>query len=112
MTPELAAHRARLRIGFPFWLRPWLAGVAAITLGRTIYVDRSYASRPQDELDRLIRHELAHVRQAATLGLLRFLWRYAKEYVTLRLARVPAAEAYRRISFEVEAYAAEEHREP
>jgi len=109
MTPDLAAHGARLRIGFPFWLRPWLAGgVVAITLGRTIYVAQALDG---EELQRLLRHELAHVRQIIRLGLFRFYARYVKEYVTLRLRRVPAAEAYRRISFEVEAYAEEERRE-
>lgn len=109
MTTDLAAHGARMRIGFPWWLRPWLArGVIAITLGRTIYVAHVFDG---DELERLLRHELAHVRQILQLGVFRFYARYVKEYVTLRLRRVPAAEAYRRISFEVEAYAEEERRE-
>ncbi|HVR41392.1 MAG TPA: DUF4157 domain-containing protein [Thermoanaerobaculia bacterium] len=109
MAAILGDSRARVRIGYPIWLRPFLArNVAAITLGRTIFIAKSFASRPQDELDRLLRHELAHVRQVERLGLLRFLWRYAGEYVRLRLARVPPGEAYRRISFEVEARAAEE----
>lgn len=94
----------RLRIGYPWWLRPLLMrGVVAITLGRSIYVRSDV-----EVTERLLRHELAHVRQAARLGLPRFLWRYGREYVALRLRGASSAEAYARISFEVEACAAED----
>lgn len=101
---QLAASRARL-LPIPRWLRPFLSrGVIAITLGRRIYVAATVA---EDELEALVRHELVHVRQIARLGLIRFYWRYVNEYITLRRSGLPAAEAYRRISFEVEAFAAE-----
>jgi hypothetical protein len=95
---------ANVRYGFPFWMRPFLfRGVIALTLGRTIYV-----ARDAIDIDRLIRHELAHVKQVGRLGLLRFLFRYGREYVSNRRRGFKAAEAYRRISFEEEAFAAEE----
>src|SRR5256885_7061012 len=92
---------AKLRYGFPFWMRPFLyRGVIALTLGRTIYVATDAV-----DIDRLIRHELAHVKQVARLGLLRFLFRYVGEYVGNRRRGLQASEAYRRISFEEEAFA-------
>lgn len=100
--------RARVRIGYPWWLRPWLRpDVAAITFGRTIFVSRQFAERAPAQMERLLRHELAHVRQAIRLGLPRFLWRYLSEFARhyLRVRSVP--EAYQMISFEVEASAAE-----
>ena len=111
-APHVAAAlddaRARVRL-FPWWLKPFLLrGVAGITLGRTIYVSQQCVAYSAAEVERLIRHELVHVRQVNRLGLLRFLARYAGEYIRNRRAGMSAAQAYRQISFEVEAYAAEE----
>jgi hypothetical protein len=95
---------ANVRSGFPFWMRPFLfRGVMALTLGRTIYVGQAAG-----DIDRLIRHELVHVEQVGRLGFLRFLFRYGREYVGNRRRGLKSAEAYRRISFEEEAFAAEE----
>lgn len=81
--------------------------VVAITLGRRIYVLPSYVERSRDEVTRLIRHELAHVRQVARHGLIRFLALYVLEFVRhLRRTRSFDA-AYHSISFEVEARQAE-----
>lgn len=102
----VAAARAQVRIGYPWWLRPWLArDVVAITLGRRIYVRRMLE---RAAFERLLRHELAHVRQVERLGLLRFLWLYLVEFSRnwLRLRHFGAA--YAAISFEIEARAAEE----
>lgn len=112
LAPHIAAAiddaRARVRL-FPWWLRPFLArGVVGITLGRTIYVSERYVASSASKVERLIRHELVHVQQVNRLGLLRFLWRYAAEYVRNLRSGMPSAEAYRQISFEVEAYGAEE----
>ena len=96
----------RIIIGYPWWLRLFLArDVVAITLGRRIYV------RAQLEgvaFERLLRHELAHVRQVERLGVLAFLWRYVGEFARnwVRLRNFGAA--YAAISFEIEARAAEE----
>src|SRR6476469_428874 len=101
---KITSARAKLR-PIPRWLRPFLArGVIAITLGRRIYVAATVA---EDELESLVRHEIVHVAQIGRLGLIRFYWRYIKEDITLRRRGLPPAEAYRRISFEVEAFAAE-----
>ena len=100
--------RARVRVTFPWWLKPFLMrGVVAITLGRRIYVSAEMA---QDKLEELLRHELTHVRQIGELGLIRFYWRYFREYIALRRSGLGSSEAYRRISFEVEAFAAEKRR--
>ena len=80
-----------------------MRGVAAITLGRTIFVREGV-----EITERLVRHELAHVRQVRRLGLPRFLWRYVREYLALRCRGASSSEAYARISFEVKACAAEE----
>ena len=101
------AARARLRVGYPWWLRFFLLrGVAGITLGRSIYVAPHIAG---SQLERLVRHELAHVRQIARLGIVRFYWRYAVEYVRNRRSGMPSGVAYRNISFEKEAFSAEEN---
>jgi len=86
---------------FPWWLRPFLLrGVAGITLGRRIYIEG-------DDVAAVLRHELVHVRQIRRLGLFRFYWSYIREYVANRRRGLPSAEAYRCISLEREAFAAE-----
>jgi len=100
----MRSTEAIVRIGYPWWLRPFLhRRTIAITFGRRIYVADGHAS------DALLRHERVHVRQAAELGVLRFLWRYAAEYVRNRRRGMTHDEAYRAISFEREAFAAEEN---
>jgi hypothetical protein len=89
-------------VGFPWWLRPFLIrGVDAITLGRRIWV------RSAPVAEALLRHELTHVRQMNDLGLLRFVCRYLYEYARNRLSGMSGDAAYRNISFEREAFAAE-----
>ena len=88
----------------PPWLRPFLSKGVTITLGRRVYVAANVA---EGEMEQLVRHELVHVGQIARLGVLRFYWRYVMEYITLRRRGFSSAEAYQRISFEVEAFAAE-----
>ena len=101
---QITAAAAKIR-PIPRWLSPFLSRhVIAITLGRRIYIAATVA---EDELEALVRHELVHVGQIARLGLIRFYWRYINEYITLRRRGLAAAEAYRSISFEVEAFAAE-----
>jgi len=91
----------RVRNGFPWWLRPFLFNdVLAITLGRRVYLSGKLEG---EALRRILAHELVHVRQIERVGLLRFYWRYLREYVANRRQGMPAHEAYRRISFEQEA---------
>jgi hypothetical protein len=93
---------AAITVGFPWWLRPILMrGVVAITIGRRIWV----RSAPVEET--LLRHELTHVRQMSDVGLPRFVGRYLYEYVRNRLSGMSGDAAYRNISFEREAFAAE-----
>lgn len=93
-----------VRIGFPWWLRPFLMrNVVAITLGRRIWV----SERACDDLDIILRHERVHVRQMAEHGLLPFLWKYVRDYLRNRRRGMTHDEAYLAIPFELEAVAAE-----
>jgi hypothetical protein len=104
-----AAPGAVARLGFPFWLRLFVRpGVLAITLGNRIYVARSAIGRGEAELARLLRHEWTHVEQMRRLGLIRFLYRYAREYLHIHRSGLSGWAAYAAISFEVEARAAED----
>jgi hypothetical protein len=73
-------------------------GAAAITIGPVISVRARAAGNAT-----LLRHELVHVEQWRTHGVLGFLWRYLGSYVGWRLRGHPHWAAYRRIPFEVEA---------
>lgn len=109
-VPEIT--RARLRVGFPFWLRLFLGpGVLAITLGRRVYLSPALLGLDEERIRRTLRHELVHVRQAAELGLLRFLLRYLVQYLRLRREGLGHHAAYRAIEFEKEAFAAEREEE-
>ncbi len=82
----------------------WLArGFQGMTLGRFILLrrddDRSGHST-------LVAHELAHVAQYAQLGVFRFWWRYLREYGVSLWHLRSHRQAYRAVSFEVEARAA------
>ena len=98
----MRSREAIVRVGYPWWLRPFLhRHTIAIALGRRIYMAAEHAS------DALLRHELVHVRQAGELGVARFVWRYAAEYLRNRRRGMPHHDAYRAISFEAEAFLAE-----
>jgi hypothetical protein len=105
LEQEIAETGAVVRFGYPWWLRlivfPGFRN-GAVTLGRRIYV-----AAPEPQIPRFLRHELTHVRQIGRLGLPRFLFRYFREYVANRRSGLDSGEAYRRISFEEEAFAAE-----
>lgn len=104
----IMALGGRVRVGYPFWLRPLLRrGIVAITLGRTVYVSRALALGGGDLLERTLRHELAHVRQVVRLGTIRFLIAYVREYRKLRRQGLGPHEAYHAIGFEREARLAE-----
>jgi len=74
-----------------------LTGHRGFTIGNHIFT-----IAPEDK--KLIAHELVHVEQYMNLGVLRFLYRYFKEYRSLRKDEYGKNEAYRNISFEREAY--------
>ena len=101
--------RARVRVGYPWWLRPFLfRDVAAITLSRRIFVSADLEECAEEEIDRLMRHELAHVRQVVRIGFVTFVMRYGLEFVMHFWRERSVFRAYRLISFEIEARAAEE----
>jgi hypothetical protein len=104
----IMALGGRVRVGYPFWLRPLLRrGIVAITLGRTVYVSRALALGGGELLERTLRHELAHVRQVVRLGTVRFLVAYLREYRELRRQGLGPHDAYHAIGFEREARLAE-----
>ncbi len=106
---ELEHYRVRLIPRFPWWLSFVLIGeVSAITLGRRIYLSARVGDRPPEWVERLLRHELEHVRQFAHRGILRFLARYLGEYLAFRFRGLSHLQAYRSISFERDARKAEE----
>ena len=87
------------------WMRLLLPrNVAAITLGRRIWIAREL---PPAEHEALLRHELVHVRQMEQLGVFVFVVRYLGEYLANRVRRMGHDAAYRAISFERKAFAAE-----
>ena len=97
--------RAKVRGGYPWWLRPWMMrDMVGITLGRRIYLD---AKAAPESIERLLLHELAHVRQINRLGLFVFYWRYVSEFARHFRRERSVRRAYTMISFEREAYAAE-----
>jgi hypothetical protein len=98
--------RARVRTGYPWWLRRLLMrDVVAITLGRRIYLGGQLTG---NALERLLRHELAHVRQINRLGIVRFYVLYATEFLRHFWRVRSIHRAYTMISFEREAVAAEQ----
>lgn len=105
----IADSRAKVRYGYPWWLRPFLArDVIGITLGRRVYLSTKVAQRSMQYIERLLRHELAHVRQMNRLTLPLFAVLYVFEYLRNLIRYRSFNEAYKKISYEIEATAAEE----
>jgi hypothetical protein len=91
--------RIERRDGAVLVLSRWAApGASATTLGHFIFMREASAGS-----ERLLRHELVHVRQWRELGVLGFLRRYLRAYLGWRLRRYPHWAAYRRIPLEIEA---------
>lgn len=81
------------------------AGIHAITLGSTIYVQSvRYEAAVRGDEPELIAHELVHVEQWRTYGRLGFLARYLSDYTRLRLLGLTHGQAYRGIGFEHAAF--------
>lgn len=109
LARTVAASRAKVRFGYPRWLGLLLMkDVVAITLGRRIYIRANVA---RGSLERLLRHELAHVRQVERYGLLGFYARYLAEFARHFRRVRSVSRAYSLISFEREAVAAEAEEE-
>jgi hypothetical protein len=83
-----------------YWLLIGVAapGAAATTLGPLILMrDRAVGN------EKLLRHELEHVRQWRELGVVGFLRRYLGAYLRWRVRAHSHWAAYRRIPLEIEA---------
>lgn len=86
------------RQGYWLWTGgPVPPGAAGTTIGRVIIVRRAPS-------DRLLRHELVHVAQFDEMGIVPFVASYTWQYLRWRARGYPHKGAYRRISYEVEAY--------
>lgn len=92
----------RIKHKYSHWL-PSKLGASAVTLGYTIYYDMAENEVPQW----LYRHEMKHIEQINRLGVIPFYTLYFIEYVQGRRKGLGHWEAYREISFEKEAVAAE-----
>lgn len=87
------------RAGYRLWVGgPVPRGSDGITLG-SLVIMRKGCARPE----RLLAHELAHVRQFARLGWVRFLSQYLGSYVSSRLKGRSHREAYLNIPLEIDA---------
>jgi hypothetical protein len=89
--------RARARVVVVARLAP---GTAGMTIGRWILLRRG-----QETNRELLAHEMVHVRQWRERAVAGFLAAYLGEYLRGRLHGLGHGDAYRRISFEVEARA-------
>ncbi|MEO6323978.1 MAG: DUF4157 domain-containing protein [Thermoanaerobaculia bacterium] len=105
--PELDLRRVLLCQRLPWHVRSFaVISPAAYTSGFRIYLAPGVLDVFDDEALSLLAHELAHVRQFQQTRFFRS--RYAAEYFRLRARGAGKAEAYARISFEVEARRIEE----
>ena len=82
-------------------IRAWRGPVAAMALPRAIYVRPDRLADPA--LGPLLVHELVHIRQWRSLGVVGFLIRYIREYHAGRRQGMNHWQAYQHISLEVEA---------
>ena len=106
LAAQVTESKAKVRQGYPWWLRPWLmSNVVAITLGHRVYLSGRIMP---ESVERILRHELAHVRQVRRLGVFVFYWRYVAEFARHFWRVRSVSEAYAMLSFEREAVAAEE----
>ncbi|MFZ2492415.1 MAG: hypothetical protein WA208_13115 [Thermoanaerobaculia bacterium] len=113
LADALQAAGARLRFGFPRWLRPFVVrGVVGITLGRTIYLLPELEEDARADIGRILRHELVHVRQVNRLTLPLFLLRYAGEFTVGLIRELSFDRAYRNMPLEAEAFREEAEDDP
>lgn len=84
--------------------RLWPKWTAAMTMPWAVYVRRDVLDGDPAFLARIIAHELVHVRQWKTNGLVGFLRHYLTDYIRGRARRLGHKDAYREISLEAEAY--------
>ena len=92
----------RIKQVYDHWL-PNKLGASAVTIGYTIYYEMPSCKVPHW----LYRHEMKHIEQISRLGVIPFYLQYFLEYIEGRRKGLGHWEAYREISFEKEAVAAE-----
>lgn len=83
--------------------RLWNPGTGAMTLGNRILVRPDLLSEPGPKMEDLIVHELVHVRQWESQGVMGFLGRYLRQYLMARIWGARHHIAYLSIDDEVEA---------
>lgn len=81
----------------------WQPGVRGVTLWRVVLADPAMFEEDQDRLARFVIHELVHLRQFASLGYFRFMYRYLTGYFSGRLRGQDHHTAYLSIEAEKEA---------
>lgn len=83
---------------------------AAITLGPLVFVRPDlFGVVVEGGQPELVAHELIHVRQWRSAGVVGFIGRYVGDYLRLRRLGLGHDDAYRRIGYEWEAYAEARH---
>lgn len=93
---------------------PWVVrlvlprAVAAVALPWAIYVQPELFAKPRRDLAPLIAHELTHMYQWRTEGILRMSARYVADYLRHRHRTGSHWAAYSRIQYEVDARSAAE----
>lgn len=100
IRPENAAVRVLPRCLAAIW-PTW---VDAMTTPWGIYLRRAPELWEPDSLERLLVHEMVHLRQWKTLGIVGFLRVYMSDYLRGRIRLLGHRAAYRSISLEAEAY--------
>lgn len=87
-------------IRYNHWI-PKLLKVQGITLVPFIL----FSCSKSNVQEFMIKHELTHITQIKRDGWFKFYWKYLSEYHALRKGGLSQDQAYRLISYEVEAYA-------
>lgn len=109
LTRLVERNGACVRVGLPLVLRPFMRGVIGLTLRKTIYLRESVLTADELEFERLLVHELEHVRQVTEHGLIRFLYLYFRDFSENLARGLSFNRAYEEIAFEREARIAEDH---
>ena len=100
IRPESATVRV-----LPRWLAfIWPPWVDAMATPWGIYLRRPPELWEPDSLGRSLVHEMVHLRQWKTLGIVGFLRVYVSDYLRGRIRLLGHRAAYRSISLEAEAY--------
>jgi hypothetical protein len=103
VAPRVDPERLLVREAQPWFERIVLRNSAAIALPYVVYMRASVYTRPRAQLTGLVIHELVHVDQWREEGYVRFALSYLTQYLKERMRGRAHDEAYRAISYEVDA---------